>query len=289
MGWRWRKPLNSPAFFVLARKCGQCVFPGMSRRTWYSISIPIALASLLCSLGSPTFAAVPDSMEVRGDSLFRAGKYQAALDAYTRVRWQDTSDSEILFKHFLACAFRGGDCRKEERLDFYYSEKTASPFTGVMEAYRRDRLEIFSTGPGEEWRAMRSGHWIPPAAFFRLTGYEDLANRARLREGVGLGLIALGTASALSGIGYWAVEGEDCTSPRDEAGCRELQTGSAVLGAAAVVLGYGGVRMRSSRVVPKGRAEEMAHGFNTRHLKRLIVDLPVFRRLETGLPAPDAP
>lgn len=91
--------------------------------------------------------------------------------------WQDTSNAELLFKHFLACEFRGGDCREEKRLDFYYSEKTASPFTGVMETYLRDRLEISSTGAGNGWRVMRSGQWIPPAAFFKLTGDEDLEKR----------------------------------------------------------------------------------------------------------------
>lgn len=248
----------------------------MSRQSWYSLSICYALASLFFSIGRPVFADTPDSSQASGDSLFRAGKYQAALDVYTRLRWQDTSDAELLFKHFLACEFRGGDCREEKRLDFYYSEKTASPYTDVMEAYLRNRLELISIGAGKGWRVMRSGKWIPPVEFFKLTGDEDLAKRTRIREGVGFGLIALGTISGLSVIGYWAVEGEDCHSPRDEAGCRELQTGSAVLGAAAIVLGYCGLRMQSKRLVPKARAEEIAHSFNSRYLKRLIVDLPLF-------------
>lgn len=265
----------------------------MSRQTRHSLSIRFALAAFLCGYWNSALAEAPDSetedsIEARGDSLFRLGNYQAALDAYTRSRWKDTADGELHFKHFLACEFRGGDCRKEERLDFYYSEKAASPFLGVMQRYRLDRLEISSLGSGN-WSVMRSDQWVSPAAFFELTGHEDLAGRARLRERAGLGLLVLGTAAALAAIGYWVVEGEDCQSPRDETGCRNLQTGSTVLSVAGIALGYGGFRMRSGRVVPESRAKEMAHAFNTKHLKRMIVDLPVFRRLETGLRDPELP
>jgi hypothetical protein len=48
-------------------------------------------------------------------------------------------------------------------------------------------------------------------------------------------------------------------------------------------LGYAGTRLSNRRLVTRAEAEEQAHYYNVRLLKRRIVDLLLFQGLETGL------
>lgn len=228
-------------------------------------------------------AAARDPLEFRADSLFRMGRYQAALEAYEELRWKDTADAGLIFKHFLACEFRGGDCRKEERMDMYYAEKTGSPYLEVMGVFLRERLSVMRSGPRGSWSAFRAGKWISSAEFLESVGRADLARRNRLSDRTGLGLILLGAAGALTAVGSWAVAGGDCSTPRDETGCRNLQLGSGALLLAGIGLGYSGTRIKGGRPVPMAEAGALADHFNAMRLKRMILDLPLFRRLETGV------
>lgn len=102
-------------------------------------------AALIIGLCGPA-AGAGEYPEERADSLFRIGEYQAALEEYGLLRWKDRADAELVFKRFLACEFRGGDCGKEERLDIYYAEKAGSPFLGIMDVYLRGRLIVSLLG-----------------------------------------------------------------------------------------------------------------------------------------------
>src|ERR1044072_7227376 len=97
----------------------------------------LVLAALHASLYASTAA-----LQAQGDSLFHIGEYQASLAAYSQARAADTADADLLFKHFLACEFRGGECGSESRTHLRYSERMASPYTGIIRDYLQERWTV---------------------------------------------------------------------------------------------------------------------------------------------------